>query len=66
MDKALRTIIIEDELPAVDLLKFYLKDISNIEIIEVCNDGFAGLKAINELKPDLVFLDIQMPKLTGF
>ncbi len=66
MDKTLRTIIIEDELPAVDLLKFYLKDISNIELVEVCNDGFAGLKAINELKPDLVFLDIQMPKLTGF
>lgn len=66
MEKLLRTIIVEDELPAVDLLKFYLKEIKNIELIEVCNDGFTGLKAINELKPDLVFLDIQMPKLTGF
>jgi two-component system, LytTR family, response regulator len=31
-----------------------------------CENGFEGVKAINELKPDLVFLDIQMPKITGF
>jgi two-component system, LytTR family, response regulator len=62
----LKTIIIEDEQPAIDLLQFYLKDFSEIEIIAVCQDGFSGLKAINEQKPDLVFLDIQMPKLTGF
>jgi two-component system, LytTR family, response regulator len=62
----LKTIIIEDEQPAIDLLKFYLKDFEELEIIDVCQDGFSGLKAINEQKPDLVFLDIQMPKLTGF
>jgi two-component system, LytTR family, response regulator len=62
----LKTIIIEDEQPAIDLLKFYLKDFEEIEIIDVCQDGFSGLKAINEQKPNLVFLDIQMPKLTGF
>jgi len=62
----LKTLIIEDEQPAIDLLKFYLKDFNEIEIIGVCQDGFTGLKAINEQKPDLVFLDIQMPKLTGF
>ncbi|MFN8257027.1 MAG: LytTR family transcriptional regulator DNA-binding domain-containing protein [Bacteroidales bacterium] len=66
MERKLRTIIVEDELLAVDLMKFYLKEIENIEVIEVCHDGFTGLKAINDLKPDLVFLDIQMPKLTGF
>jgi len=62
----LKTLIVEDEQPAIDLLKFYLKDFEEIEIIGVCQDGFSGLKAINEQKPDLVFLDIQMPKLTGF
>jgi len=66
MSTILKTLIIEDEQPAIDLLKFYLKDFSEIELMDVCKDGFTGLKAINELKPDLVFLDIQMPKLTGF
>ena len=66
MSTTLKTLIIEDEQPAIDLLSFYLKDIEEIEIINICKDGFTGLKSINELKPDLVFLDIQMPKLTGF
>lgn len=64
--KKLRTIIIEDETPAREILKFYLKEHDEVEIIAECSDGFAGLKSISELKPDLVFLDIQMPKLTGF
>jgi len=62
----LRTIIIEDEVPARELLKHYLKEFDQIEIIAECHDGFAGLKSISGMKPDLVFLDIQMPKLTGF
>jgi two-component system LytT family response regulator len=64
--KKLRTIIIEDEAPARELLKHYLKDYNEIEVIAECPDGFAGLKSISEMKPDLIFLDIQMPKLTGF
>ena len=64
--KKLRTIIIEDEAPARELLKHYLKDYNEIEVIAECPDGFTGLKSISEMKPDLVFLDIQMPKLTGF
>lgn len=64
--KKIRTIIIEDEAPARDILKYYLKDDDSIEVIAESADGFAGLKAISELKPDLVFLDIQMPKITGF
>lgn len=62
---SLRTILIDDEQPARDIVKFYLKDFSEIEIIGELTDGFSGLKAIQELKPDLVFLDVQMPKLTG-
>ncbi|NVO02197.1 MAG: LytTR family transcriptional regulator DNA-binding domain-containing protein [Bacteroidetes bacterium] len=62
----IQAIIIEDELPARTLVKNYLEGFEIIEIIGEYSDGFSGLKAINELKPDLVFLDIQMPKLTGF
>jgi len=59
-------IIIDDEQPARELIKHYLKEFLGIELIGDFNDGFSGLKAIQELKPDIVFLDIQMPKLTGF
>jgi two-component system, LytTR family, response regulator len=62
----IKVIIIEDEQPARDLVKHYLSSHSNIEVIGEFADGFSGLKGINELKPDLIFLDIQMPKLTGF
>ncbi len=61
----IRTILIDDEQPARDVVKHYLKDFSEIEIIAEVADGFSGLKAIQEMKPDLVFLDVQMPKLTG-
>lgn len=59
-------IIIEDEQPARELVKNYLKAYPDIEFLGEFSDGFSGIKAINELHPDLVFLDIQMPKLTGF
>jgi two-component system LytT family response regulator len=59
-------IIVEDEKLARDLLRDYLKDHQDIKIVGEYEDGFSGLKAINELKPELLFLDIQMPKLTGF
>jgi two-component system LytT family response regulator len=62
----MNAIIIEDEQPARDLVKNYLKAYSSIQLLGEFSDGFSGIKAINELLPDLVFLDIQMPKLTGF
>ena len=61
-----KAIIIDDEKPARDIIRTFLKDFAEVEMITECSDGFAGLKAIQDLKPDLVFLDIQMPKLTGF
>ena len=66
MTEKLRTIIVEDEELARNLLKSFLKAAENVEIIAECENGFEGVKMINELKPDLVFLDIQMPKITGF
>lgn len=62
----IQAIIIEDEQPARDLIKYFLSAHTNIKLLGEFPDGFSGLKAINELKPDLVFLDVQMPKLTGF
>jgi two-component system LytT family response regulator len=62
----IKTIIVEDEKLARDLIKDYLQNHEDFEIVGEYEDGFSGLKAINEMKPDLIFLDIQMPKLTGF
>jgi two-component system LytT family response regulator len=61
----IRTVIIEDEAPAREIIKHYLKEIDTIEVIAECADGFTGLKTISTMKPELVFLDIQMPRLTG-
>ncbi|MDP2887445.1 MAG: LytTR family transcriptional regulator DNA-binding domain-containing protein [Bacteroidota bacterium] len=66
MSEKFQTLIIEVEELARNLLRSYLKDQPDIEIIGECENGFDGVKAINEKKPDLVFLDIQMPKITGF
>ena len=62
----MKAIIIDDEELARDLVRSFLSDYEDIEILGEYSDGFQGLKAINELQPDLVFLDVQMPKLTGF
>jgi two-component system LytT family response regulator len=62
----IRSVIIDDESLARDLLKDYIKEVGGIEIAAECSDGFEGLKAIHEFDPQLIFLDIQMPKLNGF
>ncbi len=61
-----RVIIIDDEPLACQMVQKYLSAHENYEILQVCNDGFSGAKAIQEHKPDLIFLDVQMPKLNGF
>lgn len=60
------TILIDDEPLARDIVKHYLSDFPEIEIVAECNDGFEGLKAIAAFRPDFIFLDIQMPKINGF
>jgi two-component system LytT family response regulator len=61
----IRIVIIDDETPAREIIKHYLQEVEAIEIVAECADGFSGLKTISAVKPDLVFLDIQMPRLTG-
>lgn len=62
----MKAIIIDDEPLAKSIVKEYLLSYPDIEIAAECNNGFEGVKAISEYKPDLIFLDIQMPKINGF
>jgi two-component system, LytTR family, response regulator len=62
----LRALIIDDENLARQILRDYAQEVAGLEIIAECSNGFDAVKAIAELKPNLVFLDVQMPKLDGF
>lgn len=63
---SIKTILIDDEPLARNLVRNYLQAYPEIEIVAECGDGFEALKTIQQLNPDLLFLDIQMPKLEGF
>lgn len=65
MDK-INVLIIDDEKLARDIVKKYLEKQNDLKLIGECTNGFEGVKSINELKPEIIFLDIQMPKITGF
>ncbi len=62
----IKVIIIDDEPLARSMVKEYLMSYTDVSILQECNDGFEGVKAITQHKPDLIFLDIQMPKINGF
>ena len=62
----MKAIIIDDEQLARGIVREYLQQYPDIEIAQECENGFEGFKAIQQHQPDLVFLDIQMPKITGF
>jgi two-component system LytT family response regulator len=62
----MRVILIDDEPLARSVVLEYLHQWPEIEVIQECNDGFEGVKAIAQHSPDLIFLDIQMPKINGF
>jgi len=66
MDTKIKTIIIDDESLARQIIKKYLSKHSDVELMCECSNGFEGIKMINEMNPNLIFLDIQMPKLNGF
>ncbi|MEP6613953.1 MAG: response regulator, partial [Mucilaginibacter sp.] len=61
-----RALIIDDEPLARMVVLEYLQAYPQIEVMQECNDGFEGLKAIQQYQPDLIFLDVQMPKINGF
>ncbi|HEY9195917.1 MAG TPA: LytTR family transcriptional regulator DNA-binding domain-containing protein [Mucilaginibacter sp.] len=61
-----RALIIDDEPLARMVVMEYLQNFKEIELIQECGDGFEGLKAIQQHQPDLIFLDVQMPKINGF
>ncbi|MFZ6023153.1 MAG: LytR/AlgR family response regulator transcription factor [Bacteroidota bacterium] len=62
----MKLIIIDDEPLARSIVKEYLQAYPDIELVQECGDGFEGVKAIQQHQPDLVILDIQMPKINGF
>jgi len=61
-----KVIIIDDEPLARQLVRAFLQQHTGFEVVAECSDGFEGFKAIQEHTPDLIFLDVQMPKLNGF
>lgn len=62
----IKALIIDDEPLARMIVLEYLQDYPQIHVVQECNDGFEGAKAIHQYAPDLIFLDIQMPKINGF
>jgi two-component system LytT family response regulator len=62
----IRALLIDDEPLARMVVREYLLGYPQIEVLQECGDGFEGLKAIQQHQPDLIFLDVQMPKINGF
>lgn len=62
----IKCVIIDDEPLARLIVREYLQQYPEVEVLQECNDGFEGVKAIMQHQPELIFLDIQMPKINGF
>src|SRR6187402_250677 len=62
----LRVAIVDDEALARAVMREYLSASSDVEIVAECQNGFEAVKVVSELHPDLLLLDVQMPKLDGF
>ncbi|MDG1331046.1 MAG: response regulator [Crocinitomicaceae bacterium] len=62
----IKVLIIDDEPLARSIVRSFLQEKNEYDVIGECANGYEGLKSIDALKPDLVFLDIQMPKINGF
>jgi two-component system LytT family response regulator len=64
--QVMKAVIIDDEPLARLIVQEYLQAYPNIQVVQECNDGFEGVKAVQQHKPDVIFLDVQMPKISGF
>jgi len=64
--ESLRVIVVDDEPLARAVVREYLGAHPGVEVVAECANGFEAVKAVSELAPDLMFLDVQMPKLSGF
>ncbi|HZR22858.1 MAG TPA: response regulator [Vicinamibacterales bacterium] len=62
----MRAVIVDDEPLARDVMRELLGAHADVEIVAECANGFEAVKVVSELKPDLLLLDVQMPKLDGF
>ncbi len=65
MEKRIKCIIVDDEPLSLDILKAYIKDVPILELKNSCNDAFEAIEAMKDDSIDLIFLDINMPKLSG-
>jgi two-component system LytT family response regulator len=63
--KIFKAVIVDDEPPARDIINAYLGVFPQIEVVAQCANGFEALKAVQDFCPDIMFLDVQMPKITG-
>src|SRR5450631_4442334 len=64
--KKIRAVLVDDEQLARQVLREFVSAHADLEIVAECSNGFEAVKAVTEQKPDLLFLDVQMPKLDGF
>jgi two-component system LytT family response regulator len=66
MSERVRVVVVDDEPPARALLREFLAQHADVEVVGECTNGFEAVQRIGEVQPDLVLLDVQMPKLDGF
>ncbi len=66
MSDTLRVLIVDDEPLARSMVREFIGAHPGVEVVAECGNGFDAVKAVTELQPDLMFLDVQMPKLSGF
>jgi len=64
--KTIKAIIVDDEQLARDIVKEYLEDHPEVDVVSECKDAHEALEAVEKHQPDLLFLDIQMPEINGF
>ena len=64
--RRIRAVVVDDEVLSRAVVLEYLAEHPDVEVVGECANGFEAVRAVNELEPDLIFLDVQMPKLDGF